>query len=309
MRARFNPKHSDGPGNVVGFEAIARRLESLLNHRDAPVCPPHDRLIDLMWQRFCEKKRDFYCWDEMTKASEMKFLAESSLQPGPIMELCCGFSYWVREAMEQIDVGVDLFPDEGSYARSLDTLADDHDFADQTYKMLLQADVTQPLPAPDAAIANIISFCAFEHIPVAAYPSLFQGIKRMLSPGGRFVFSVQTYLCFQTMEQNLEPDLVAKIRKDASITELFDANYWDALLKNHGFRIIRRQGAIDRQRSVMFAMSFAPERFSHPLTTQFSHWLRLAGGQDSRWYGSAMAWLTQAVPPEDADLLLYEVTL
>ena len=308
MRARFNSKNSATSGEIEGFDALVEAFTALLDHEKLPVCSNWQQLIDLMWARFSKGDRDFYCWDEMTKVSEMNWLMNSDLQPGPVLELCCGFSYWVREAIETIDIGVDLFPEAGSYSRSMDALADDHHFAGNTYRSLLRADVTRPLPVPEGSLANIISFCAFEHIPSVAYPRLFHSIKKMLKPGGRLVFSVQSRLCYETLYRYLKPELVDEIRAKAVVAELFDAKWWDQWLAQNGFKILRRKGAIDRERSLMYTLAFAPGGFrTNPLTVHYSKWLRQTDSRD--WFDEAVSWLCEDVDPEDADLLFYEVTL
>ncbi|MCB1049034.1 MAG: hypothetical protein KDC71_00435 [Acidobacteria bacterium] len=88
---------------VKGIQAIANSLVPLLSHENCLQTRSRTSLVTELKNQFLEGKWDFYCWDELTKGAEMKFFLSCQLEPCPIVELYCGYAFWVRQVAELFD--------------------------------------------------------------------------------------------------------------------------------------------------------------------------------------------------------------
>jgi SAM-dependent methyltransferase len=252
-------------------------------------------------------ERDIYVWDEMNKISEMTFISESSPFMRPVVDLCCGYGYWITKLLSVIDLGIDMFPDEGKYKRSLEGVKDRH-FIDNTYQAVMKFDVTMDLPVPDDSAGTVLCICALEHI--ADYRNVLEQVRRILKPGGRFILTLDTARLTELAGEMFHPDFVCKFKKENFLETLLDLNGWRRILTGAGFEILRVKGYLDRLRTYLFLMTFYPDGYGSIFSKAgLADVFRKDESFRRLWNETCIPWMTKAVDPEEAMVVCFDCTL
>jgi SAM-dependent methyltransferase len=250
--------------------------------------------------------RDVYVWDEMNKMSEMNFIIDCRPLKQPIVDLCCGYGYWITKTLRHIDLGIDLFPETGRYRRSIEGIRD-RNFIDDTYLAVLQCDVTQSLPLPDACVNTILCICALEHI--REYGVVLDEVRRILRPGGRFIMTVDAPPLLDMLQDLFKDDYCQRFRSENQLESLLSLNQWREELARRNFTIQKVQGYVDPIRTYLFLMTFYPDGFNSCWKqTGFADLFKRRPALRSIWNDDILPWLTKPVAPEEAMLLCFDCT-
>lgn len=266
MQLIINPKISHNktaiPLSATGTadpKDILAYLTSYFSAISGPVPMRPDDLIEQISQLTCTGHRKVYGWDEMTKMSEMRFLQSCTPLQRPLVDVCCGYGYWISKTIAEIDLGVDLFPCQGRFARSLHGMADRH-FIDNCYQTALQADITHPLPIPANSVATVTAICSLEHIP--DYQAAITEIFRILQPGGRLLMTVDAPLLTEVLDEIFNSDYCQKFKKEHQLETLLNHDEWCTVLTRIGFKLERSTGYINRRHTALCLMAYFPSDFT-----------------------------------------------
>ncbi|EKD28509.1 MAG: methyltransferase type 11 [uncultured bacterium] len=258
---RINKGRIPGLGKLVylNYEEILDFFKTNTTSWDKSIkTNSKSQLLNILETNFLNKKRDIYFFDEITKFSEMSYLIQKAPYKEPIIDLCCGYAYWISKTLKSIDLGIDLFPKEGPYARTINGFVENK-FIDNVYKSVLKANITKQLPLPDNFANTVFSICAFEHIDKSKHTSAFKEINRILKPGGRFIFTVQTKLTLDKITEVFSTKFVNFIHESGfQNNELMNSSYWVRLIDKSGFEIIQKEGHIANDLIILWATSVYP---------------------------------------------------
>lgn len=224
-----------------------------------------DNLIEQISQNVLEGKREIYVWDEMGKMSEMAYVRSMTPLPRPVVDLCCGYGYWISKIIRRVDLGIDVFPDNGRFSRDIAGIRI-RNFIDDTYLAVLRHDVTKRLPINDNTVGTVMSICALEHIK--DYKSALDEIKRILKPGGKLILTVDSPLLNEVLDEVFSQSYCEKFKAEHQLETLLSAKQWKEVLVETGFEVTDMTGFIDRKQTYLYLMTFFPTDFS-------SYWTKL----------------------------------
>jgi len=165
----------------------------------------------------------------------------------PVLDLGCGFGEFSGVVFGNLECGIDI------NQKDLDIA-----FKGKRYKKVVHADARN-LPFRSGEFNSVISVSVMEHIPQAE--RVIPEVKRVLKKGGLFAFSVPTTVLYQTL---LFPRILKffglkklaeyyiKLHKQAfkHIT-VKNASWWESRLKKEGFVLVRKEGTISRNLTVI----------------------------------------------------------
>jgi SAM-dependent methyltransferase len=209
--------------------------------------------------------REIYVWDEMSKMSEMAYIHSRAPLIRPIIDLCCGYGYWISKILCQIDLGIDLFPKNGRYKRKIEGFRL-RNFMDDTYKAVLRYDVTKMLPIPEASIGTVLSICSLEHI--RDHKAVLHEIRRILKSDGRLILTVDAPLLIEVLEEVFSHTYCEKFKQEHQLETLLSFQQWKQVLNETGFELEDATGYIDRMQTFLYLITFYPSDFT-------SYWTRL----------------------------------
>lgn len=200
-----------------------------------------------------ENKKDFLIWDDSLKSAEMTFFADQLPICGPSVDFCCGYAFWTSHVFGKIDVGVDLFPDEGGYKRPIEGFVK-RDFIDNTYRSVLRADVTGTLPLPSESFQTVVSVCALEHIDRADL--VLKNMFRILKPGGKLLISLQTDKFIEKIAEIFNDDYTKWFRNAYNLHTDRTWSAWRSLVEQSGFSIQSSRFIFSPEDTALHALSY-----------------------------------------------------
>ena len=248
-----------------------------------------------------EGKRGVYVWDEMNKMSEMMYIRSRAPFDRPVVDLCCGYGYWISKVLCGIDLGIDMFPDSGRYQRSIEGIRE-RSFIDDTYRVVLQCDVTTPMPLPAQSVGTVFAICSLEHI--RNYENAVEEVKRILKPGGRFILTVDGPVIVDVLKEVFNERYAEKFLKEHQIETLLSLDEWKDVLMRIGFEIEDVTGYIDRLRTFLYLTTFYPSDFNSYWTKLgFTDLFRENAALRETWNRAILPCLTKTADPRESMLI------
>jgi len=246
------------PGGCLEGDDVYAWLQS----KAAPMSDalPGEKDFAALSQRLLlEGAKDLLIWDDLLKAAEMTYFAELTPLQGPSIDFCCGYGFWTGRILGKIDLGVDLFPEDGPYRRTIEGFRD-HDFIGGAYRSVLQADVTEELPVPDNFFQSVVSVCSLEHIERA--DRVLATMARIVKPGGKVFLSLQTNRYIETFAKIFHPDYVGWVRENFCMHRDRAWRDWEELVLGAGFRITGRRFVLPTREAALKALAYWEEPFA-----------------------------------------------
>lgn len=200
-----------------------------------------------------EGKKDFLIWDDILKAAEMSFFADNVPFEGPSIDFCCGYGFWTSKIIQKIDLGVDLFPDEGGYNRSIEGFVEKN-FIDRAYRSVLQADITKELPLPDNYFNSVIAVCSLEHIDEVE--KVLETMHKIITDNGKLYLSLQTDKYIKVFEKIFNPEYVKWVRDNFEIKIDRSWSEWERLLDQAGFTIESKKFILSEEETKIKAITY-----------------------------------------------------
>jgi SAM-dependent methyltransferase len=242
-------------------------------------------------------------WDDALKAGEMTFFAEQVPMKGPSIDFCCGYGFWTSRIIGKIDIGVDLFPDEGSYMRSIQGFIEKN-FIQGAYRSVLKADVAEALPLPDNFFNSIVSICSLEHID--RVENVLQTMARIVKPGGFAYLSLQTNRYIEVFEKIFNPEYVRWVRETFALHWDRSWQTWEDLIQQAGLIIEKRRFLLSEKATALKALSYWENPFA-PLLGELN--LEQAVKQipqfRNHYYKLVRQWSIQQVDPDEASIVCF----
>ncbi|NWH04961.1 methyltransferase domain-containing protein [Desulfobacter latus] len=309
-RFLFNPQMADivtcSLGNIEG-RGEEETLELIKRLMSLDAGKIESREVDVLsqaYEMFLRGERVILLWDEMAKLTEMSFLASCLPLKAPLVDFCCGYGYWISKTLKRIDIGIDIF-EQGSreHGRPLSGFLD-NDFANNTYRCVLQADCTSKLPIPDCSCGTVTCISGMEYI--SNYKSLLAQAWRILEAGGKFILTANTDKKIRFYKRLLPAQYVESEFERKQVENIIDIKSWRAVLKEAGFEIIKEMGYMD-----------ATHAFLHMLTT-YPNCYKTFWSQDrlaelvrndpevlSLWRDKVLPWLIESCDVDQAGVIAF----
>lgn len=273
-------------------------FSSFFSSSTGPVKWSGGNIIDQISDLVLEDKRKVYVWDEMSKLSEMTYIRSRKGLEHPVVDLCCGYGYWISKTLETIDLGIDLFPDEGRFKRSIEGM-EKNGFADNTYRSVLAHDVTKTLPLPDHSVSTVTCICSLEH--VADYQAALREIKRILKPGGTLVLTVDAKVLTDVLTEVFSESYCERFIKEHQLETLLSADAWVNTLEESGFRVTDVTGFINRVRTYLYLTTFYPTDYTSYWTEMgFTELFKKNESARTLWNTVILPCLTERTDPSEA---------
>lgn len=293
--SRLVDKRSWKPEEIEGF------LSSFFGLLKDPVAFREENLVSRITELVMQGRRDVYIFDEMGKMSEMVYIRSQAPLMRPLVDLCCGYGYWISKVVRHIDLGIDLFPDHGRFQRGIEGIRE-RNFIDDTYLSVLRGDVTEKIPLPDKSVGTVTAICALEHIP--DYRAAIKEIRRVLKPDGRLIVTVDAPLITEVLEEVFNPDYCRRFKEEHQMQTLLSLPQWEESLNEAGLALVDATGYIDRMKTYLYLMTFYPNDFD-------SYWTRLGVAKLFRetpsvrsvWENSILPCLLAPTDPEESMLI------
>ena len=265
-----------------------------------------EELLQKIKSLFLSGNRGIYIWDEMVKVAEMFFIIEKSPYNPPIIDLCCGYGYWVSKVFDHIDVGVDLFPKTGRWKRTIKGFVE-RNFIDNTYLAVLKADVSKVLPFRSEYFNTALCICSLEHMELEDIKSTLKEAYRILAPKGRLILTVQTNLYEKRFKKFFSQDFWKKVNKLSEYRSLLSYRQWKRLLERTGFNIKTTQGFMDDLRTFLWGVGFYPNGYQNWIgMLNIDQTIRENEHLVNLWIFKTIPCLTKKVSPSEASLLCFE---
>lgn len=255
--ARFDPLAPSGmvEGEVIRAWLLSRAADM------ADAAPGEKDFAALSERLLLEGRKDLLVWDDLLKAAEMTYYADQTPLVGPSLDLCCGYAFWTSRILGKIDLGVDLFPREGAFRRSLAGFVE-NGFIGGAYRAVLRADVTGEMPLPNDFFQSVVSVCALEHLDRA--DRTLAAIAKALKPGGKAYLSLQTRRYIETFAEIFHPDYVRHVREAFSIHVDRSWREWIEMAEAAGLRVLEKRFVLDGRQTALKALAYWKDPF-HPV--------------------------------------------
>lgn len=285
---------------IAWFKDNAQRMQGRVQSRTKDALQLCEDLV-------LQEQKDFFVWDDLVKGAEMKFLLDSFPIQRPAVDICCGYGFWIGKTLQGIDVGVDLYPDQGTdlYRRPIEGFPE-KGFSRDTYHSVLQSDITKEIPLPEGFFKTAICICALEHIEDSQ--GALREIYRLVDPNeGRLLLTVQPKAFMQTYIDTFQPTYVQDIRDKHGMVCDRDPFEWRRLLEDQGFHVQKQLGRMSRELTLLYALTFYPHGLD-PIIRLCPFEVAYRESSDFREeYRKRMSiWTSQDVALEEAGLLLFE---
>jgi len=298
----FDP---DAPGGLVEGRVIHDWLLSKARAM-ADAVPGEKDFPSLSERLLLGGQKDFLVWDDLLKAAEMTYFADQTPLPGPSVDICCGYGFWTSRILGKIDLGVDLFPGEGAYSRSIDGFVA-KDFIGGAYRAVLQADVTGTLPLPDSFFQSVVSVCSLEHIERADL--VLATMARILKPGGKAYLSLQTGRYIETFEEIFRPDYVRWVRDSFAIHKDRSWREWEELVGQAGLLVENRRFILPKREAALKALSYWKDPFSPVLgELGLEQAVKEIPEFRAHYYSKVRQWSTATTDPDEASIVCLTCT-
>ncbi len=303
---RFDPAAPGGPsvpgGPCAQVQAEDIRAWLLAKGPSMADAAPGERDFAALSERLLlEDRKDLFIWDDLLKAAEMTFFADQTPLPGPSVDICCGFGFWTSRVLGKIDLGVDLFPEEGAYCRTVEQFVE-RGFIDGAYRAVLQADVTAPMPLPDAFFQSIVSVCSLEHIERA--DAVLDTMVRILKPGGKVYLSLQTGRYIEKFAEIFHPEYVQWVRESFAIHVDRTWREWEELLGRAGLVIESRRFVLSERQTALKALTYWKDPFA-PVMGELGLKRAVKDIPEFRrhYYDQVRRWCREEAAPDEASIL------
>jgi ubiquinone/menaquinone biosynthesis C-methylase UbiE len=239
----------------------------------------------------------------LVRGIECRLFAELGTLEDPVLDVGCGDGHFASMAFKTAPfVGFDL----------------DHTILKEAasrhvYKCVLNASATE-LPFTAAIFPTVVSNSAIEHIP--DLDRTLAEINRVLSLGGRFIFSVPSpyfaqFLLGSALLRKLGANGLAEnyghwFENHSHIEHSYCPDVWEQKLAAHGFEIISWQyymsAAAHRAFDLLHYLGL-PNLISRKLTGRWVLWPPLSIGLLERWLRPYY----EAVPPEQGAFIFFDI--
>lgn len=248
-----------------------------------------------------EGKKDFLIWDDVLKSAEMTFFADQTPLKGPSIDFCCGYGFWTSRVLGKIDIGVDLFPDGGSYSRSIEGFVDSN-FIGEAYRSVLQADVTEKMPLPDGFFESVIAVCALEHI--ASVDKVLAEMVRILKPEGKIYLSLQTSRYIEKFKEIFNPAYVQWVRETFAIHQDRTWKEWDKLIRNAGLTIESHRFVLSEEETALKALMYWKDPFA-PAAAELGleHAVKAIPEFRRHYFDAVRLWSRREADPDQASIV------
>lgn len=288
-------------------EIIRGALSKLFDRNQNPAVLREPGFQETIVKMFLKGERDILFWDEMTKFSEMSFIASCMPFSRPIVDICCGYGYWISKVLLHIDLGVDLFPDDGSmYARSIYKI-EENEFIDRTYQCVLRHDCRETMPIPDHSCSTVMCISGMEHI--ADYEKVLRQVSRILASGGTFLLTVSTNIKLNTYYSLFSRKYMDEMLASKNAVNFSSLSTWERALADHGFVIKKAIGYLDCFKLFIHAITSYPECYNAFWNQKsFSKYVRGNFDASIVWQNEFLPWLCSPCPLPQAGLIGFECT-
>ncbi len=155
------------------------------------------------------------------RAAEIAVFREQHYEH-PVLDLGCGDGIVTSFVLGSVEIGLD--PDEAALRKAASRAV---------YRELI-ARRAELAPVPDGAISTVISNSVIEHIPNIG--SVLLAVRRMLRPGGRFIFTVPTAAFSRWLTFPMDSYARWRNAKLAHLN-LWSASVWQKQLQDAGLTL------------------------------------------------------------------------
>ncbi len=185
---------------------LARKLEVLY------------RSDDILYVRYDQP------WHSFWRAQEFSlFRRHRELLQRPLADFGCGDASFASALFEMVDFGIDHDPDALAVAREY-----------HLYRDLVHSHESS-IPVPDTAVQSIMSNSVLEH--VSDLPTILDELNRILSPGGRLVFTVPVQRYKRDLAKYFGRRASEQINRGSYHRNLLTEAQWRQELKRAGFGV------------------------------------------------------------------------
>lgn len=248
-----------------------------------------------------EGKKDFFIWDDILKAAEMTFFQENTPLCSPSLDVCSGYAFWTSRVLHNIDVAVDLFPDDSAYKRTIEGFVQ-NSFINNTYNSVLQADVTQELPLPKNYFKSIVSVCALEHIE--DIDSVLTNMYQLLHEDGRLFLSLQTDIYMNKFVEIFNDEYVRWVRTEFMLNKDRTYEEWRSILNDNGFVVETEKFVLSSDDIALKAMSYWKDPFNPILSgLNLEEAIKTIPEFRKYYYQQVKHWSKKEVRPEEAGIM------
>ncbi|MBI3994704.1 MAG: class I SAM-dependent methyltransferase [Nitrospirae bacterium] len=158
------------------------------------------------------------------RAQELSlFSNHQSVLEEPVLDFGCGDGSFASVLFKSIEYGVDHDPEALEIASGY-----------KVYHQRVQSTMSR-IPLDDASVRSVFSNSVLEH--VGSLDDVLSEIRRILSPGGRFVFTVPVRQFKLDLAKYFGWRESVRINREYHHWNLLDAEDWEKRLRAHGFSI------------------------------------------------------------------------
>jgi len=223
----------------------------------------------------------------LIRTIECRLVAEAGPLDGPVLDVGCGDGLFAHFAFERpLAAGIDRNRDALRLATR-----------QRAHRVCVHARA-EALPWADAAFASVLANCALEHVD--DLEAALAEIRRVLRPGGRFVFGVPAptfgpYLAGARVAQAVGwargAEAYARwFHRHSAHHHVHDADDWRARLQRHGFVVERTRPYMSRRAHAVFDLAH------YASVARLVRW-KLRGRWVGRPDGPVNAWWARTLAP------------
>jgi len=201
---------------------------------------------ELLW----ENLREIPAFRALIRTIEGRLLLEHGPLPRPLLDIGCGDGHFAQVVLGSVDVGLDL--DVPKLLQSGHRHVYRH----------LDAGSATCLPYRDGAFRAVLANCALEHMP--DLDAVLREVRRVLEPGGSFVFTVPNDVHNGNLSVARLLDRVGLRRAAAAYREwfrkiqvhfhMYSPEEWARRVEAHGFRVLVRKDYLSPRATVLLEL-------------------------------------------------------
>lgn len=201
---------------------------------------------ELLW----ENLREIPAFRALIRTIEGRLLLEQGPLPRPLLDVGCGDGHFAQVVLGSVEEGLDLdVPKLRQSARR------------GVYRHL-EAGSATALPFRDGTFRSVLANCALEHIP--DLDAVLREVRRVLAPGGTFVFSVPNDVHNGNLSVARLLDRVGLRRAAATYREwfrrmqvhfhMYSPEEWARRTEAAGFRVVLRRDYLSPRATVLLEL-------------------------------------------------------
>lgn len=222
---------------------------------------------DLLWKNL----REIPAFRALIRAIEGRLILEQGPLPRPLLDVGCGDGHFAQVVLGSVDVGLDL-----------DVTKLRESGRRGVYRHLGAGSATR-LPYRDGAFRSVLANCALEHMP--DLDAVLDEVRRVLAPGGTFVFTVPNDLHNGNLLVARLLDRVRLRRAAAAYREwfrkiqvhfhMYSPAEWARRVEARGFRVLVRRDYLSPRATVLLELGHYAGWHNVVSKALFGRWVAL----------------------------------